>query len=552
MLTLFCIALIGSQPIRQVTSHSGVEAFIYSTMASTFDHRPELAMDGDVGTSYLSYGGMSDGDDFRVILSSPVLAKSIRVSTGGNGENVLTNAVLETTQDGSTYKVATRFGADGIANAQNLSQRVKAIRIRLRPHEGASHLQIKEITIDSDVPVTHVQAGPPRGFVDISQAPDLAKWAAKAESQMEAFWPDIDALLYTDKFIPPNAVNVIYTTGPDVTGVAATGGGVMTVNSAYARRFPNDTGLTVHETAHVVQSGGNPGWLIEAIADYIRWIKFEPQNFTFSINPRTATPHDPYRTGAAFLGWCEQHYDHRLVTKLNEATRFGDYQDALFEQNCGKPIGTLWKEFMTAYQTNRAHLFDKPLAPAMQPRELPTVGNGGASIDLPFNEVGIVGDGTKFGSGSGFDGGGAAYSASALTSPVSVRGVSFNLAAAGQKNILVSKGQEISLSGSHKSLWILGASVDGPYRNQALTVNYDDGTSATFYQNFSDWYEPKSYPGEVVAVKTSYRDMSDGSKDSRPFNVYAYGFALDPGKKLKSITLPSEGGIRILSMNLAD
>lgn len=552
MLTIICIALIGSQPIRKMASNPGVEAFLYSTMASTFEHRPELAMDGNAGTSFLSYGGMSDGDDFRVILSSPVLAKSIRVSTGANGENLLTNGVLETSQDGLAFKVAARFGSDGTASGEQLSQRVKEIRIRLKPHEGASHLQINEIAIDSDIPVTHVQAGPPRGFVDISQAPDLAKWAAKAESQMEAFWPDIDALLYTDKFIPPNAVNVIYTTGPGVTGVAATGGGVMTVNSAYARRFPKDTGLTVHETAHVVQSGGNPGWLIEAIADYIRWIKFEPQNFTFSINPRTATPHDPYRTGAAFLGWCELHYDHRLVTKLNEATRFGDYQDGLFEQTCGKPIGVLWKEFITAYQTNREHLFDKPLPPAMQPRDLPTVGSSGSSIDLPFNAVGIVTDGSTFGNGSGFDSGGAAYSASALSNSVSVRGVSFTLGSAGQKNILVSKGQEISLSGAHKSLWILGASVDGPYRNQAITVSYDDGTSATFYQNFSDWYEPKSYPGEVVAAKTSYRDMSDGSKDSRSFNVYAYGFPLDPTKKLKSITVPSEGGIRILSMNLAD
>jgi hypothetical protein len=529
-----------------------VEALIYSTMASTFDHRPELAMDGDVGTSYLSFGGMSDGDDFRVILSSPVSAKSIRVFTGANGENLLTNAVLETTQDGSVYKVAARFGSDGNAYAQNLSQPVKAIRIRLNPHEGASHLQINEITIKSETPITHVQAGPPRGFVDISQAPDLAKWAAKAEAQMEAFWPDIDALLYTDKFIPPNAVNVIYTTGPGVTGVAATGGGVMTVNSAYARRFPNDTGLTVHETAHVVQSGGNPGWLIEAIADYIRWIKFEPQNFTFSINPRTATPHDPYRTGAAFLGWCELHYDHRLVTKLNEATRFGDYQDALFEQTCGKPIGTLWKEFITAYQTNRAHLFDKPLPPAMQPRELPTVGSVGTTVDLPYNEVGIVADGATFGSGAGFDGEGAAYSASALTSPVSVRGVSFSLKAAGQKNILIAKGQVIPLSGSYQSIWILGASENGPYRNQVLTVNYDDGTSANLYQNFSDWFQFESFPGEVLAVKTAYRDMNDGSKDRRAFNVYAYGFAIDPAKKLKSITLPSGGGIRILSMNLAN
>lgn len=552
MLSLFCGSAIGFIVPKPPIKVPGVEALIYSTIASTFDHRPEMAMDGDSGTSYLTYGGMDDGDDFVVILSTPISVKSIRVTTGANGENLLSDGLLETSQDGTVYKAAASFGHDGTAFAQKIRQRVKSIRIRLKPGTGASHLQIDEIAVDSKVPITHVQEGPPRGFVDSSQAPDLAKWAAKAESQMESFWPDINALLYTDKFIPPNAVNVIYTTGPNVTGVAATGGGVMTVNSAYARRFPNDSGLTVHETAHVVQSGGNPGWLIEAIADYIRWIKFEPQNFTFSINPKTATQHDPYRTGAAFLGWCELHYDNKLVTKLNEATRFGNYQDGLFEQYCGKPIGVLWSEFMAAYQTNKAHLFDKPLAPAMQPRELPTVASSSASVDLPFDEVGIVADGSKFKGDSGFDGGGAAYSASALGNSVSAHGVTFSLNPAGQKNILVSKGQEIRLSGSHKSIWILVGSVDGPYRNQMLTVNYADGTSAKFYQNFSDWYQPMGFPGEVVAVKTPYRNMSDGSKDARPFNAFAYGFSLDPAKELKSILLPAEEGIRILSMELAD
>jgi hypothetical protein len=552
VLSFLCGAIVVFQATKQPTRGPSVEAFLYSTMPSTFDHRPEFAMDGDLGTSYLTYGGMDDGDDFIVMLSTPVSIRSIRVTTGANGENLLTNAVLETSQDGAVYKLAASFGADGTAYSRNLKGHVKSIRIRLKPGNGASHLEIDEIAVDSKVPIAHVQEGPPRGFVDVSQAPDLAKWAAQAEFQMESFWPDIDALLYTDKFIPPNAVNVIYTTGRGVTAVAATGGGVMTVNSAYARKFPDDTGLTVHETAHVVQSGGNPGWLIEAVADYIRWVKFEPQHFTFKIDAETATPHDPYRTGAAFLGWCELHYDPRLVTKLNEATRFGNYQDGLFEQYCGKPIDLLWKEFLTAYQTNRAHLFEKPLPPGMQPRELPTVGSSSTSVPIPFNEVGVVADGAKFGDNSGFDGGGAAYPAGVLASPVTVHEVAFSLKPAGQKNILISNGQVIAVSGSHKSIWILGASVDGPYRNQTLTVNYSDGSSVKFYQNFSDWYQPMGFPGEVVAVKTPYRDLSDGSKDARPFNVYAYGFALDPARELKSVTLPSDPGIRILSVELAD
>ena len=121
-------------------------------------------------------------------------------------------------------------------------------------------------------------------FYDISQAPDLTVWARTAETQMEEFWPDTEALLYTDKFIPPNMVNVIYRTGPHVTGVAATGGGVMEVNSAWCRAHADDTGLTVHETAHVIQaySSYNPVWLVEGIADYIRWVRFEPEHFSVS------------------------------------------------------------------------------------------------------------------------------------------------------------------------------------------------------------------------------------------------------------------------------
>jgi len=131
VLSLICGALIGLQSANQPARDPGVEAFIYSTMASTFDHRPEFAMDGDPATSYLSHGGMDDGDDFIVILSTPILVKSIHVTTGDKVENLLTDAILETSQDGTVYKTAASFGLNGIAYAQNLDQRVKSIRIRL-------------------------------------------------------------------------------------------------------------------------------------------------------------------------------------------------------------------------------------------------------------------------------------------------------------------------------------------------------------------------------------------------------------------------------------
>jgi hypothetical protein len=134
---------------------------------------------------------------------------------------------------------------------------------------------------------------------------------------------------------------------------------------------------------------------------------------------------------------------------------------------------------------------------------------------------------------------------------VVAHGVRFSLQTPGSKNMLASNGQSITLSGAHKSVWLLAAAENGPYRNQELTVTYTDGSTEKLYQNFSDWYHAEGFPGELVAAKTAYRDMSDGSRDSRAFNVYAYGYPLQ-AKELKSITLPQEPGIRILALELAE
>ena len=254
-----------------------------------------MAMDGDASSYFRSAYGMGDGDTFLVRLSRAVRAESIHVITGDpDGQDNAEGAIVETSPDGAAFQRAASVDKTGVATANLTNRPVASVRIRLPRGAGLSALVIREITIQSAIKIGHVQAGPGRGFADISQAPDLAKWASIAERQMEDFWPDTDALLYSDGFIPPNMVNVVYRTGPGVTDVAATGGGVMTVNSGWCRAHPEDTGLTVHEMAHVVQAyaGYNPSWLVEGIADYIRWIKFEPQHYRARINPQTATYHD--------------------------------------------------------------------------------------------------------------------------------------------------------------------------------------------------------------------------------------------------------------------
>ena len=541
------------------TMPAPVEALLYSTLPSTAAHRPEMAMDGDTGTYFRSGHGMDDGDDFLVLLSRSIPVQSIHITTGdADGQDLLTSGVVETSPDGVHFRPAASFNAAGVAEAALAGAPVAALRIRLNRGEGVPDLLVREITVHSPLKVSHVAIGPGRGFYDISQAPDLAVWARTAETQMEESWPDTEALLYTDKFIPPNMVNVIYRTGPGVTGVAATGGGVMTVNSAWCRAHHEDTGLTVHETAHVIQaySSYNPVWLVEGIADYIRWVRFEPEHFTYRINPQKSTYHDSYRTTAAFLAWCELHYDSGLVTKLSQAVRFGTYNPAMFKQYCGKDVDTLWSEFVAAYQADPVNVLTPPVAQADRPRPLPAVTPGSsAPVDLSaaFNATGIFNDGAAALETSGVDGEGNGYAAQLLGASQTWKGIRFNLGRADAPDLVSCHGQTIPLpSGPHASLWLLGAAVEGSQMAQTFTVTYADGTTQALVQNLSDWFQPGGFPGESRAVKMPYRLSARGARDPRSFYAYSYGFRLDGAKTAQSVTLPNNEYVKILALSLAN
>jgi hypothetical protein len=541
----------------QAAATAPVEALIYSTMPSTTAHRPEMAMDGDAKTYYRSAYGMGGGDTFLVRISRAIPVDSIQVVTGDpDGQDTAEGTLLETSANGVAFQLAATIGKSGEATADLKSALVAAIRIRLPRRSGIPALVIREISIHSVSKIDHVQAGPGRGFSDLSQAPDLAIWADTAEKQMEQFWPDTEAMLYSDGFVPPNMVNVVYRTGPGVTDVAATGGGVMTVNSRWCRAHPEDTGLTVHEMAHVVQAyaGYNPGWLVEGIADYIRWIKFEPQNYHVRINTRTATYHDAYRTSATFLGWCEIHYDSKLVTKLSRDVRFEAYTNDKFKLYCGKDVDTLWSEFIAQYTSDPAHIIAPATAAADMPRAMPEVlPNTTVPVDLSaaYNAMGIYTDGERFNSG-GLDGEGSAYSGTLLGSSQTWKNVTYKLAGAGKQSAVSSKGQSVSLpEGMFKSLWLLGSGIEGSQKAQKLIVTFTDGTTQSLTQSFSDWFAPKSFPGEVRAVKMGYRVLGDGNKDNRPFYLYCYGFELTPGKSLKSLTLPDNMYVKIFAISVA-
>ena len=184
----------------------------------------------------------------------------------------------------------------------------------------------------------------------------------------------------------------------------------------------------------------------------------------------------------------------------------------------------------------------------------------GSPVDLAslYNATGIVTDGTTFPSTAGLDGLGSAFSANLLKdtaatgSNLIVGAGRFHLAPANLPNAVIAAGQTIPLPrGINLELKLLGTGVGGNQLAQPITVHYTDGTSHTVKQGFSDWFSIAGFPNETLALRTPYRDASDGSVGNQPFNVYLYTLKLNPRKQVESLTLPNNRNVALLGITLA-
>lgn len=190
-------------------------------------------------------------------------------------------------------------------------------------------------------------------LIDATAAPELHQWADDELMPVLLQWyPQIVAMLPSDGYSAPKQVHIVFE--QPGRGVAATGGDRITCAAAWfaANRRGEAIGALVHELVHVVQQyrgrrSARPGWLVEGIADYIRWFSFEPEAHGAQVrDPAKARYDGSYRVTAQFLDWASRHHDAELVRKLNAALRDGSYDEALWQQLCGQPLAALgeaWK-----------------------------------------------------------------------------------------------------------------------------------------------------------------------------------------------------------------
>ena len=347
LFVLFTVPVFAADPVAIAPAPrlvvKKVAAVVESSLATGNNQIRQFAFDGNPDTYFASEKNAAKTDHLIVVFDAPVNVKSVRVLTGRpKGGDMLTAGVVEVSADGKAFEELAKF-VEGSAVGNAKGKAVKAVRIR--PTEDQTHpLVVREIAIDSD-PVVAVFKYPIEFAVDVSDAPDMKEWAEKTARVCERQYPMICDELTSEGFKPLTVIRM--TLKNDYNGVAAAGGGRITGSVKYFKAHLDDIGAMVHETVHCVQlyrGRGNPGWLVEGVADYIRFFKYE------AVKPRPLAPErakydGSYRTTAAFLAFVTEKYDPLLVRKLNVAMREGKYKPEVWKDITGKMVEELGREW---------------------------------------------------------------------------------------------------------------------------------------------------------------------------------------------------------------
>lgn len=205
-----------------------------------------------------------------------------------------------------------------------------------------------------------------RFTLDATAAPDLLEWSeTKLRPVVQEWYPKLVALLPGEGFEAATQITLRFRN--DLGGTpASAGGNRVNLNADWFRRElqREALGSVVHELVHVVQDYGRarrgnpgaartPGWLVEGIADYIRWFLYEPGTRGAEITARNfdrAKYDASYRITANFLNWVTETHDRELVRKLNAAARAGKYAEALWLEYTGRTLAQLGEDWRNACQ----------------------------------------------------------------------------------------------------------------------------------------------------------------------------------------------------------
>ncbi|QEL16699.1 secretory protein [Limnoglobus roseus] len=299
----------------------------------------QFAFDAEPNTFFASNRNATKEDYVILTFGESVKLASVNVLTGRpNGMDSLDAGLLEVSSDGSKFEQAGVFDG-GVAKIIGMSR--STIAIRIRPSEDMKHpLVIREIAIDSN-PQVRTFRYPVEFSLDVTAAPGMREWGEQAIKICETQYPMICSELASKEFKPATQIRFVLKNDPN--GLASSEGGIITGSFQYFRAHPNDFGVVVHEAVHCVQNYRNKklhGWLVEGIADYIRFWKYESQN-AVDLSPEKARYDAGYKTTASFLAYVAKNYNPTLVMDLNTHLRMNTYSPDVWKRLTGKSVEEL-------------------------------------------------------------------------------------------------------------------------------------------------------------------------------------------------------------------
>ncbi len=191
----------------------------------------------------------------------------------------------------------------------------------------------------------HAPYQPFKVILNYEEVPHLQKWGYDAQELIRIWAPQIGKMLAMDTY--PREIHLTLVKSEE--GIAFADSNSITVSSHWIEKHPEDMGLIVHETVHVVQlyPAFEPGWVTEGIADFIRWYKFEKKPLQWFPTGESVRGFEAaYRVTAGFFVWIHNHKHSGFIKLLNAEMKAGNYQEDIFKKELGKTVEALWEEYL--------------------------------------------------------------------------------------------------------------------------------------------------------------------------------------------------------------
>jgi len=190
----------------------------------------------------------------------------------------------------------------------------------------------------------------PNFVIDTEDAPSLEAWGQELRRRAVSWWPLVAGALASPGYRPPENVYIKFRNDLPQGLAGHTVGNIIALNAPYITAHPTYYNYVGHELVHVVQDYKPPfiPWLVEGVADYVRYYVLFPQDPERRLNPAAGDYRRGYQQAAALLDWIERTHGVGSVRRANAAMRTGENGEAVLAKDAGRPLDDVWTDVVAS------------------------------------------------------------------------------------------------------------------------------------------------------------------------------------------------------------